>query len=53
VLTQHHALVSLLLRLLGWRLWVVVSSGAVLGAVLIVSVMSLLLKGEVTWDYAC
>ena len=41
----------MLLRLQGWWLWVLVSSGAVLGAVLIVSVMSLLLKGEVTWDY--
>lgn len=49
--TQHHALVSLLLRLQGWRLWVSVSAGTVVGAILIVSVMSLLLKGEVTWDY--
>ena len=49
--TQHHGLVSLLLRLQGWRLWVSVSAGTVAGAILIVSVMSLLLKGEVTWDY--
>ena len=48
---QHNALVSLLLRLQGWRLWVSVSVGTVAGAILIVSVMSLLLKGEVTWDY--
>lgn len=48
---QHNALVSLLLRLQGWRLWVSVSAGTVAGAILIVSVMSLLLKGEVTWDY--
>ena len=49
--TQHHGLVSLLLRLQGWRLWLSVSAGSVVGAILIVSVMSLLLKGEVTWDY--
>ena len=49
--TQHRGLVSLLLRLQGWRLWVSVSAGTIVGAILIVSVMSLLLKGEVTWDY--
>lgn len=49
--TQHRDLVSLLLRLQGWRLWLFVSVGTVVGAILIVSVMSLLLKGEVTWDY--
>jgi PAS domain S-box-containing protein len=48
---QNHGLVSLLLRLQGWRLWISVSIGTVVGAILIVSVMSLLLKGEVTWDY--
>ena len=49
--TQHHCFVSLLLRLQGWRLWVSLSVGTIAGAILIVSVMSLLLKGEVTWDY--
>ena len=49
--TQHHDLISLFLRLQGWRLWLFVSVGTVAGAILIVSVMSLLLKGEVTWDY--
>ena len=49
--TQQHGLVSLLLRLRGWRMWILVSLGSVSGAILIVSVMSLLLKGEVTWDY--
>lgn len=47
----NRGLVSLLLRLQGWRLWISVSLGTVVGAILIVSVMSLLLKGEVTWDY--
>ncbi len=51
VRTQNHGLVALLLRLQGWRLWLFVSVGTVVGAILIVSVMSLLLKGEVTWDY--
>ncbi len=48
---QDHGLVSLLLRLQGWRLWVLMSLGVVMGAIGVVSVMSLLLNGEVTWDY--
>ena len=48
---QRPEFVTLLLRLQGWRLWVVVSIATVVGAILIVSLMSLLLKGEVTWDY--
>lgn len=41
----------LLLSLRGWRLWLLITAVSVTGAVLIVSLMSLLLKGEVTWDY--
>ena len=48
---QNHSLVSLLQRWQGWRLWIFVSIGTVVGAIVIVSLMSLLLKGEVTWDY--
>lgn len=48
---QNHSLVTILLGLQGWRLWISVSFGTVVGAILIVSGMSLLLKGEVSWDY--
>ncbi|MFZ4626243.1 MAG: PAS domain-containing protein, partial [Rhodoferax sp.] len=44
-------LIPLLLRLQGWRLYVIVALGTVLAVELIVSVMDLILKGEVTPDY--
>ncbi len=44
-------LVARLERLKGWRLSTLVTVGTVLCAVLIVSLMDLLLKGEVTVDY--
>ncbi|MCX7166685.1 MAG: PAS domain S-box protein, partial [Rhodocyclales bacterium] len=48
---MQPALIRLLLRLNGWRLWVLFSLGAVLSTELITSLMDLLLKGEITADY--
>jgi PAS domain S-box-containing protein len=44
-------LITLLQRMHGWRLSTLVALGAIVAAVIIVSAMDLLLKGEVTWDY--
>ena len=44
-------LIPMLLRLQGWRLSVIVAFGTVVAVELIVSVMGLILKGEVTPDY--
>lgn len=44
-------MIPLLIRLKGWRLSTLVTVGTVLCALLIVSVMDLLSKGEVTADY--
>ena len=41
----------LLQRWNGWRLWAVLTFGIVVTVELIVSAMSLILKGEVAWDY--
>ena len=49
--TGDSALVSVLRRLIGWRLFAIVSLITVVVAVLIVSIMDLLLHGEVTADY--
>jgi len=43
--------VLLLQRLNGWRLWAVLTGGIVLVVELIVSAMSLILKGGLAWDY--
>lgn len=48
---MKQELLPALQRLAGWRLATVVSGGTVAAAVAIVSLMDLLLKGEVTWDY--
>jgi len=44
-------LIPLLLRLKGWRLSTIVTLSAMLGAAVVVSIMDLILKGEVTADY--
>jgi PAS domain S-box-containing protein len=47
----HSAVIAFLLRLQGMRLWALIATVSVVFAVAIVSVMGLLLKGEITWDY--
>jgi diguanylate cyclase (GGDEF)-like protein/PAS domain S-box-containing protein len=44
-------LIPLLLRLKGWRLSTIVTFSTMLGAAVVVSIMDLILKGEVTADY--
>ena len=44
-------LIPFLLRLKGWRLSAIVTFSTMLGAAVVVSIMDLLLKGEVTADY--
>lgn len=44
-------LLLLLQRWNGWRLWAVLTLGIVVTVELIVSAMSLILKGEIAWDY--
>ena len=49
--SENSPAIAFLLRLKGLRLWALIASVTIAFAVGIVSVMSLLLKGEVTWDY--
>jgi diguanylate cyclase (GGDEF)-like protein/PAS domain S-box-containing protein len=44
-------LIPLLLQLKGWRLSTIVTFGAMLGAAVVVSIMDLILNGEVSVDY--
>jgi diguanylate cyclase (GGDEF)-like protein/PAS domain S-box-containing protein len=44
-------LIPHLLRLKGWRLSTIVTFGAMISAVVVVSIMDLILKGQVTADY--
>ncbi len=48
---MKSGLIGLLERLHGWRLWFSFALATVVGAEVIVSLMDLLLMGQVTWDY--
>ncbi len=49
--SENSSAIAFLLRVKGLRLWVLIATVTIAFAVGIVSIMSILLKGEVTWDY--
>ncbi|MEW6514940.1 MAG: ATP-binding protein [Pseudomonadota bacterium] len=48
---KNSSSIAFLLRIKGVRLWVLMATVTIVAAVGIVSAMSWLIKGEVTWDY--